>query len=396
MSFIAALCVATAAAGATLTVDDFTFEGPLGSEGASIEAVGENHFKITLGHAPEKPLWSNKAQFTILKDAKGNNLTLDVSFPPGGSYEFNEYFYSYSYDGENWHPVQWEKGRKVSKTEDRLVFPTFTEDRVYVGHQVPFSYEDFLRFKAEWQKHPDVTPVHLGKSLGGRDIWRLEITHADSNVPREKRWVHHIANQHPGECNSHWRIVGLVEWLLSDAGKDARDRMIFHVVQFISPDAPSQGWYRVNAQGVDMNRSYFVDGADPEKQAHEAYLVQKDLEGLMASEAPVTTIWSMHTRGGMVEPLIRPGPEFGAGVGTIADFEAILHRLDPDGLIIPLKERDKEANPTYWSGGPHLQFGITGFLCEGAGAIYTKEENKKSGRIIGQGIAEFYRGTKAE
>lgn len=379
---------------APLSPADFTFEGPLGSQGAMIAQKGENHFEVTLSHAPEKPDWSNKVQFTILQNAKGNDLQLDVSFPPGGSYHFNEYFYSYSYDGEQWYPVQWEKGREVSTTHDTLHFPEFEEDRVYVGHQVPFSYEDFLRYKAEWEQHPDVTAVNLGESLGGRDLWRLEVTAGESDVPRSKRWVHHVANQHPGECNSHWRIVGLVEWLLSDAGRDCRERMIFHVVPFTSPDAPSNGWYRVNAEGIDMNRSYFADGADPDKQAHEAYLVQKDLEAIMASEAPVTTVWSMHTWGGPVEPLIRPGPEIGTAVGTVEDFERILDANDPEGLIIPLKARTKDVNPTYWTGGPHTQFGITGFLCEGAGALYHKKQNVESGRIIAKSLAAFYAGTR--
>ncbi len=394
MSVLLTLCLTIVSGAQVLGVEDFTMEGPLGSAGATIEAVGTNHFKVTLGHAPEKPTWSNKVQFTILQNAKGNDLTLDVSFPVGGSYEFNEYFYSYSYDGEEWHPVQWEKGRKLSKTDDRLVFPTFTEDTVYVGHQVPFSYEDFLRYKAQWEAHPDVKAVKLGTSLGGRDIWRLEVTGSKSETPPAKRWVHHVSNQHPGEFNSHWRIVGLMEWLLSDEGAGCRDRMIFHVIPFMSPDAPSNGWYRVNQQGIDMNRSYFEGGADKAKQAHEAYIVQSDLERLMASEAPVTTIWSMHTWGGNVEPLVRPGPEFGTTVGTVEDFEAILHGLDPTGLVIPLKARSNEPNGTYWSGGPHKQFGISGFLCEGAGALYTKEENVESGRILARGLAAFYQGTR--
>ncbi len=394
MSFLVTACLTLLGATQPLVVDDFTFEGPLGCAGATIEAVGANHFVVTPGHAPEQPTWSNKVQFSILQHAKGNNLTLDVSFPTDGPYEFNEYFYSYSYDGEEWQPVHWEKGRKAGKGADTLVFPTFTEDKVYVGHQVPFSYEDFLRYKRTWDQHEDVTSVALGKSLGGRDLWRMEITGKDSTVPRSQRWVHHISNQHPGEFNSHWRIVGLVEWLLSDAGKDCRDRMIFHIVPFMSPDAPSNGWYRVNAQGIDMNRSYFAGGADPEKQAHEAYLVQHDLEALMASDAPVTSIWSMHTWGGQVEPLVRPGPEFGNSLGSVDDFESILNRLDTGALIIPLKARTNEINGTYWSGGPHQQFGISGFLCEGAGAIYTKEENKESGRILARGLSEFYRGTR--
>ena len=48
-----------------LSVEDFTFEGPLGSEGTTIERVEKNHFKVTLGSAPGHPDWNNKLQFTI-------------------------------------------------------------------------------------------------------------------------------------------------------------------------------------------------------------------------------------------------------------------------------------------------------------------------------------------
>ncbi|MGD8238159.1 MAG: hypothetical protein PVH68_06370, partial [Armatimonadota bacterium] len=136
--------MASSAPAAELSARDFTFAGPLGSQGATIERVATNHFKVTLGHAPEHEDWNNKLQFRILQNAKGNTLRLDVEFPGGPAYSLNEYFHSYSYDGQTWHPVQWEKGRKVSKQSDTLLFPEFTEGTVYVGHQVPMSYEDMV------------------------------------------------------------------------------------------------------------------------------------------------------------------------------------------------------------------------------------------------------------
>ena len=38
-----------------LSTSDFKFDGPFGSEGATIEKIGINHFKVVLGHAPEHP-----------------------------------------------------------------------------------------------------------------------------------------------------------------------------------------------------------------------------------------------------------------------------------------------------------------------------------------------------
>ena len=48
---VALFVFGTAAAG-ELSVDDFSFDGPSGSQGATIERVGQSHFKVTLGHAP--------------------------------------------------------------------------------------------------------------------------------------------------------------------------------------------------------------------------------------------------------------------------------------------------------------------------------------------------------
>ena len=150
---------------------------------------------------------------------------------------------------------------------------------------------------------------------------------------------------------------------------------------------------RVNLQGVDMNRSYFAEGADPQKQAHEACVLQTDLQGLMASPCPVTDIWSMHTWAGIVEPLLLAGPEMGTSLGPWTDLRDAIERHDPKNLVKALKIR-KEGGPTTWYGGPHQQFGISAILCEGAGDLYTKQENLDSGVVLMQGIAEYYKGTK--
>ena len=381
------------AASQALCVDDFAFDAPLGSEGATIEEVGLNHFRVTLGHAPEHPEWCNKLQCHIRHHAKGNSLRLDAVFHGGNAMILNEYFHSWSYDGKHWQPIQWETGSKDSEEGDTLMFPEFTEDQVYVGHQVPMSYEDMVELIERWRQDPCVEAHVLGQSLGGRPLYRLEITDPSSPHPRSARWAHHFSNQHPGEHNCQWRMAGMIDWLLSDAGADCRQRSICHFILMMSPDAPSKGWYRVNAQGVDMNRSYMAQGSDPEAQAHEAHICQADLEKLMASEAPVTTVWSMHTWGGIVEPILTPGPEFGREVGPWTEFRDTIVRNDTQGLIKPLQTRDM-GNTTYWTNGPHRQFGISVVLCEGAGAIYTKHENLDSGVALMKSIAEHYRGTK--
>ena len=43
-----------------------------------------------------------------------------------------------------------------------------------------------------------------------------------------------------------------------------------------------------------------------------------------------------------------------------------------------------------WTDGPHMQFGISAVLCEGASHCKTKELCKAGGVVIVKSLAEFY------
>lgn len=391
-----------------LSISDFKFDGEFGSDGAQIEKVGTNHFKITFGHPPTHPNWSNFLGFLITGNAQGNSLRIDGCFNCPADQEFKYRFYSdyqsWSYDGENWQPKGW-GGSWDGQGGKYLQFPTFTQDQVYVGFQVPMSHEDVLEMIAGWESGPFVTVHHTGQSLLGRNVYRLEITDPDSPYPRQDRWVHWIQNEHPLEQNAQWRIVGMIEWLLSDEGADCRKRSISHFKIMVGPDGPSNGWLRTNAEGVDLNRCYLWTGSDPTNQTHECYIGQKDLETVMASEAPVTDFWTMHTWGGLVDPeLLGTGPELDSSVGPWTELRDIIESNDPNDLIEPLEKSVSTGDWSTWSGGPYGQFGVTNFLCEGGtskplqgGSIpFTKEDCKQAGAILMKSLAMYYAGTKAD
>lgn len=393
LTFVLVLPLTAQSASSQLSVNDFVFDGPLGSQGATIQKIRKNHFKVTLASAPQHSTWANRIQFQIVRNAKGNGLRLDVVFNGGNSYRFNEYFYSWSYDAKNWQAINWQKNSTDSSAGDTLVFPTFAQDVVYVGHQVPMSANDVEELINTWRQNPRVQVQQLGQSLNQKNIYRLTLTDPTSSTPTSNRWVHYIANQHPGEHNAQWRMVGMINWLLSDQGSNYLKTHISHFVIMTSPDSPSNGWYRVNAQGVDMNRSYSATGSNQQAQAHEAYIVQRDLEGLMNSQAPVTDLWSMHTWPGLVEPQVTRGPEMGTTAGPWTELRDILDRNDTQNLIKTLT-LDSATDPSYWTIGPHKQFGITAFLCEGGGSLSSKQSNLTSGAILMKSIVEYYKGTK--
>ena len=143
--------------------------------------MGRNRFRVALGHAPGHPEWFNLLQFEIPRHARGNRLRLDVVFENKGdarpSIRFNHDANTWSYDGRNWMPIEWKVGgRNGYVTSDTLEFPEFEEDRVLLGSQVPMAYEDVVGFMEHYGKHPDARVHAIGKSLGGRNIYRLEIT----------------------------------------------------------------------------------------------------------------------------------------------------------------------------------------------------------------------------
>ncbi len=412
-----------------LTVHDFFFCGHLGSQGAKIEQAGRNHFRIELGHAPGHPEWCNLLQFEILRNARGHDLRLDVAFDGDPKFRFNHDASTWSYDGRNWMPVAWKYGNEPGgEKADTVQFPVFTEDRVCCGAQVPMSYEDVVGFMEHYGRSPQAKVHVIGQSLGGRNIYRLEITdrtegganqeirksgrelpvpefqssrfsahppttdHRPPPTPLSRRRGFHVNQQHSGEHHGQWRMIGMIEWLLSDAGADFRRRSVWHFVLEMNPDAPSHGWYRVNNQGVDLNRGYLVTGAAPARQPHESYVLQKDFEALMASETPITAYWSMHTFPGDAAPFMYPGSDVGTRVGPATDVSNLLDRLDTRNLVNPLVVSTHHSKETIcWHDGPHAQFGITGYLCEGSDFWTDKDLSIEVGRIFIQAMDGYYR-----
>lgn len=378
---------------------DFIFDGPYGSLGSSVAKVGENHFEYVRGEHPENPSRRSSPQFIIPAGLRGNALTLDIrpfSLPSRGHYNN----LAYSFDGRNWTPIL---QKRIEDNVVRIELPPGESDRLYFGVQIPFSYEAAVERMRDWAEDPAtsgyVTLHEVGESLEGRKLLRMEVTDPESPHPREERWVHYISQAHPHEGKSRWRVVGMIEWLLSDEGADARRRHIWHFVPTMNPDGVNNGFTRVNMEDIDMNRTFRVGGPDRSAQAHEGYLFQKDIQALVESDTPLTTFWDMHVWWGPVEPMMHPGPEFGSGSGKLGEWTElrdIMVEKDPEGLIKPLATRSAGGGTTVWDRGVHREFGITAALVEGGGELDTPEENMEAGAIMMRSLNEFYRGTRSE
>lgn len=388
-------CPAAQAVASDLKTSDFSFDGEYGSAGASLEELGSNHFLIRLKAVPEVPTWTNMVQFVIKGNAKGNTLQIDLEVPASAT-GLNEKgvrgFVSWSANQEDWSPVPRTLTERDGKKHVSLVFPEFTHDKIYVGGEVPLSYEHCVALLKEFQLNADAELHEIGKSVQGRTIYRLTITGPNSPIPAEKRWAHHFVNQHCYEYNAQWRMIGMIRYLLSEAGAECRQRHVWHFVVQMNVDGPASGLGRVNLQGRDMNRSYSAKGSGVDSQAFESFAVQRDLERLMTSETPVTTTWSMHTWDGpLVEAMVRPGSDMGTKVGQWSEFRDIIAALDTDGQFKKLYSvGDQELTPTTWCSGTFDQFGVSAFCCEGGGHIMHLEQTLQTGEVLTKALHQFY------
>ncbi|MBI5725491.1 MAG: hypothetical protein HZA50_16155 [Planctomycetes bacterium] len=373
-----------------LTENDFSFAPPFGSDGAAIRAIGEDHFRVELGGAPGHPEWRNALQFTILRNARGRRLRLEVVFDYDRDKDqrYNSSFLSFSYDMFNWRPVFWTYGQSTDgwNNPHNLIFPEFREDRVFVGSQAPFVLETLENLLPRWIASPYVRSAELGRSVQGRPIHKLTI--ADfANLARRPR-AHYFKNEHGTEGCARWRMAGIVDWLLSDQAADFRRNQICHLIILSNPDGPANGWLRVNADGLDQNRTFLAEGPDQAKQGVEQHVCQRDVGAVMNSDCPLDTFWSFHTWQGPGEVMVRAGK-------TLTDWTVlrnILLDLDEHGLFEPMHDfRPKFQMASMWNEGVHDRFGITTFLSEGGTTHFTKDQCTTAGRLLIQALAEYYR-----
>jgi hypothetical protein len=353
----------------------------LGSEGLRLEKISDDHYRAVPAPSRGLPLVPNMLQFRC-ENAAHTPVRIDVTFPvPEPRGKFDEYPHSATPDFRTFLPLEWEK--PCNGVENTLWIPATPWNTFRVGMQCALPLEALEEKIRIWKHHPDVEVEELGRSIQDRPIPLIRVKGREQDV----RWRHVIVNQHPGEGNARWRLTAMLDRLLSDdpecAALRARSEVVF--IPLLCPDGPANGWRRVNADGIDMNRCFRMEGPDAAEQTHEAFLFQYFLE-----QAPPHTLWCMHTWPGMTEPVLDGcGPEFNRTCGTVQDLQELFVRHG-DGLLKPLRVREEPGGAETWNGGPRRRLGITTFLIEGGGEPAEPEPHEQTGLALLRILGDFW------
>ena len=73
---------------------------------------------------------------------------------------------------------------------------------------------------------------------------------------RKKTTIIITSRVHPGETPSSYILLGILQFLTSEATEAAalRDKYIFKIIPMLNPDGVINGNYRCSLLGVDLNR----------------------------------------------------------------------------------------------------------------------------------------------
>ncbi len=155
-----------------------------------------------------------------------------------------------------------------------------------------YFYADLLADIEEWKESPYVTEVRsIGKTVQDRDIWELEITSESPGVESRQRVTIH-ARTHPHEIQAWWVVENVIEYLLSDDPYAAhlREKIRFHIYPMYNPDGVELQTTRYNANGVDLEREWDKEDAEPEPVA-----LKGRFQEFMNSSQPIKVALNLHS-----------------------------------------------------------------------------------------------------
>lgn len=194
----------------------------------------------------------------------------------------------YSYNNKNW--VRFTTEESPQKNVFRK---TYTEDSVYVAYYVPYSVSQLTEKINQLVNNPFVKIDTIGFSEQNRPLIVLTIT--DFTVPDSQKyfiWTH--GRTHPSETPSSYHLDGMINFFLSDDGvaSHLRTKIKWFILPFINPDGVYLGKSRVNANNIDIERSWNLS---PSQTPKEVLYTKNFLQSIL-SQRRIYVALNMHSQ----------------------------------------------------------------------------------------------------
>ncbi|KAA1259190.1 Zinc carboxypeptidase [Rubripirellula obstinata] len=177
----------------------------------------------------------------------------------GGSHRYEP---KISRDRINWEPAEnLIVSRHPGGREITLRLPV-SDQALWVAGQELVGNKDIARWVESLAEKSFVTQSVIGKSVRERPIYELKIGN-----PNAGDSIFILSRQHPPEVTGTIGMMLFVEALCADTplAKDFREKFQTVCVPIANPDGVARGYWRANANGVDLNRDW-LQFTQPETQ----------------------------------------------------------------------------------------------------------------------------------
>ncbi|KAA1262542.1 Zinc carboxypeptidase [Rubripirellula obstinata] len=168
----------------------------------------------------------------------------------GGSHRYAP---KISHDRKTWKSAdQMIVARHPGGREVTLRVPV-SEKALWVSGQEIVSNRDIKNWISTLAEKPYVDDNVIGESVQGQPLYQMQIGNEDA---RDSIFI--LSRQHPPEVTGTIGMMHFVEVLSADTklAKRFREKFLTVVVPIANPDGVEHGYWRANANGVDLNRDW--------------------------------------------------------------------------------------------------------------------------------------------
>ncbi|MGQ8366082.1 M14-type cytosolic carboxypeptidase [Glaciecola sp. 1036] len=210
----------------------------------SCKQLGDNRFMVT--STPEDEPINPSPWYAFKVSAKTVPSTIEVMIHSPKSNQ--RYVPKISTDGEHWQTIDFEMDGA-----DLHLTLNITDQEVYVSGQELLTMDDYQEWMQSVLTSQRFTKVNIGKSFQQRPIDGL-IVQQDTN----NEWLIVIGRQHPPEVTGAIAMQAFIDKLAQTKPLTQRffERFNLLVVPLVNPDGVTNGNWRHNNNGKDLNRDW--------------------------------------------------------------------------------------------------------------------------------------------
>ncbi|WP_299074044.1 M14 family metallopeptidase [uncultured Paraglaciecola sp.] len=153
-----------------------------------------------------------------------------------------------SHNGRDWSNIDFDLHDGVM-----TFYVKATTTPLWIAGQELFGNQKYSDWLDELGQNKAYQRFQLGKSTQGRPIGALLSTQADN-----KEWLILLGRQHPPEVTGALAMLPFTEMVLSDSPLAQKFRARFNIfmVPNLNPDGVTNGHWRHNVNGIDLNRDW--------------------------------------------------------------------------------------------------------------------------------------------